>query len=91
VLPTVVFIAGVLLAFSGLFATAAASSFKRRLEWPDYAVLIVPLVALESIIAAFAFLSLYVAIILSIVLVVAVLWSITALLKASRKKRVATH
>ena len=90
-LTAVMIIAGLLGGFGGVFAIAAAGCFKRGLEWPDYVVLIVPLVALESIIAAFCVLPLHFSILLSIVLVAAVWWSLLVLLKVPSKRRVTTN
>jgi len=91
VLLAAMIIAGLLGGFIGVFAIAAAGSFKRGLEWPDYVVVVIALAALESIIAAFAFLPLYVSILLSIVVIAAVWWSLLALLKAPSKNRATVH
>lgn len=87
-LTAVLIIAGLLGGFGGVFAIAAAGSFKRGLEWPDYVVLIISVVALELTIAAFVFLPLYVSILLSIVVLATVWWSLLALLRAPSKQRV---
>ena len=73
--------------FSEILAMTAPGALSKKLEWPDYVVLIVPPVALELMILSFVFLPPSVAIVLSLVLVVALLWSVITLLKLPTRKR----
>ena len=80
-------IATVMLGFSEILAMTAAGTFTEKLEWPDYVVLVVPPLVLESIVISFVFLPLSVAIVSSLVLVAGLLWSVMALLKLPTRKR----
>ena len=90
-LTAVTIIAGLLGGLGGVFAIAAAGSFKRDLQWSDYEVAIISVVALELMIALFAFFPLYVSILLSIVALASIWWFLPAFLRVPVKKRATTH
>lgn len=78
--------AAVLLIVGEIFVMAAAGTFKRGLGWSDFVALIMPPIALTSIVASFVFLHWAIALILTIALFAVVIWAVAALLKLPTQK-----
>jgi chromate transport protein ChrA len=77
-------IAAFLLALGEAFVIAAAGTFKRGLEWPDY----VALVATIMLAVFFIFLPWPVALALSIAVLALTVWGVSSLLKVPTKRQV---
>ena len=80
-------IAAVLLGLGEIFVIAAAGTFKRGLEWPDFVAMAGPLVALLMLVVFFSFLSWPIALILSLGVIALTIWGVGALLKVPAKKQ----
>jgi len=80
--------AAVLLIVGEIFVMAAAGTFRRGLQWPDFVALIMPPIALTSIAASFVFLHWAIALILTIALFGIVIWTVGALVKLPTQKEV---
>jgi hypothetical protein len=80
-------IAVVLLALGEMFVIAAAGTFKRGLDWTDFAALIGPLLAMLMTIVFFLLLSGQIALVLSFAIVALTIWGIGFLLKFPAKRR----
>ena len=78
----------VLLIVGEIFVMAAGGTFKRGLQWPDFVALIMPPLALTSVVASFLLLHWVIALILTIALFGVVIWTVGALLRLPTRKEV---
>ena len=74
-------IAAAVLGLGGVFVIAAAGTFKRGLEWPDYIALLVPLVAIMTLVVFFILLPWPAALALSLAVLALTVWGVSSLLK----------
>ena len=79
--------AAVLLIIGEFFIVAAAGTFRRGLQLPDFVALIMPPVALVSMVVSFLFLNWAAALFLTIALLVVIIWTAVALLKLPVRKQ----
>jgi hypothetical protein len=76
-----------LLVIGETFMMAAAGACKPGLHWPDFVALILPPVAMPSLVASFLFLHWAIALVLTIALFAAVVRTVGALLKLPLRKQ----
>ena len=79
---------GLLLALGEILVIAAAGTFRRGLEWPDYVALVGPLIATATIIVFFVAFSWQIALVCSLVIFALTMWAVVLLLKVPTRKRV---
>ena len=81
-------IAAVVLELGEVFVIAAAGTFKRGLEWPDYVALVVPLVAITMLVVFFILLPWPAASALSLGVLALTVWGVSSLLKVPTNRQV---
>jgi hypothetical protein len=83
-----IIIGAVILGVGEILSIAAADTYKRNLTWPDYLVMLGPLVLMVMLVVSFILLPWQIALALTFVVIGLVIWGVGRLLKVPLKKQV---